>query len=168
MILLPIELDENQNEPFRNNPECIPILEVYPGYYKTIGFNKPWIGYFVSRGGSEIIGTGGYKGKPKEGKIEIAYGTFKQHEGKGVGTEICRQLVLLALRTDPSLRITARTISDSNASATILKRNGFECKGIVHDDEDGDVFEWELLNRPAVAIEDDERQSGNNYRRDAS
>ena len=116
IILLPIDVDETQNERFRDNPECVPVLDVYPGYYKLIGFNKPWIGYFVSTDGSEIIGAGGYKGKPKEGKIEIAYGTFKQHECKGVGTEICRQLVLLALRTDPSLRITARTVSDNNAS----------------------------------------------------
>jgi hypothetical protein len=37
MLLLPIELDESQNMKFRENPECIPILDVYPGYYKKKG-----------------------------------------------------------------------------------------------------------------------------------
>ncbi|MGZ5135172.1 MAG: GNAT family N-acetyltransferase, partial [Flavitalea sp.] len=75
---------------------------------------------------------------------EIAYGTFKKYEGQGFGTEICRQLVSLSLQTDPSIRITARTFLESNASTTILIRNGFECIGIVYDEEDGDVWEWEF------------------------
>jgi len=94
--------------------------------------------------GEEIIGAGGYKGKPKDGKVEIAYGTFKKHEGQGIGTEICRQLVLLSLRTDPAIRITARTFQDGHASMGILKKNGFVCLGIVYDEDDGNVLEWEL------------------------
>lgn len=147
MRLLPIDLDEAQNGRFRNIPECMSVLSVYPDYYKKVGFNKPWIGYFVTMDGTEIIGACGFKGKPKEGKVEIAYGTFKQHEGRGIGTEICRQLVLLALTTDPSLKITARTLSDTNASAAILRRNGFEPRGIVYDEEDGDVLEWEYAGK---------------------
>ncbi|MBD0349955.1 MAG: GNAT family N-acetyltransferase [Flavisolibacter sp.] len=144
MLLLPIDIDETKNARFSNNPECLEVLKVYPDYYKKVGYNKPWIGYFATLDGDEIVGCGGYKGKPKDGKIEIAYGTFKKYEGKGIGTEICRQLVLLSLQTDPSIRITARTFLENNASAQILKRNGFECRGIVYDEEDGDVWEWEF------------------------
>ena len=146
MKLLPIDMDETQNLQFRENPECLEVLTAYPGYYKKVGYNKPWIGYFATIDGKEMIGCGGYKGKPKDGKIEIAYGTFKKYEGRGTGTEICRQLVLLSLQTDPSIRITARTFLENNASTRILKRNGFECVGIVFDEEDGDVWEWELKN----------------------
>lgn len=144
MTLLPIDLDNTQNQRFTEVPECMEVLNVYPAYYNLVGFHKPWIGYFATADGGEIIGACGFKGKPTDGKVEIAYGTFKQHEGKGVATEMCRQLVLIASTTDPSIRITARTISDTNASATILRRNGFECKGIVRDAVDGDVWEWEL------------------------
>lgn len=83
------------------------------------------------------------KGKPKEGKVEISYGTFKKYEGSGIGTRICRQLVLLALETDPSIRITARTLPENIASMEILKKNGFKCLGTVYDEEDGNVLEWE-------------------------
>jgi RimJ/RimL family protein N-acetyltransferase len=94
--------------------------------------------------GNALVGTAGFKGKPKEGKVEIAYGTFKNYEGQGIGTEICRQLVLLALQSDPDVRITARTLQDGHASMAILKKNGFKYMGVVWDEEDGDVLEWEL------------------------
>jgi hypothetical protein len=50
----------------------------------------------------------------------------------------------LSQNTDPAIRITARTLQDGYASIKILKKNGFECLGIVHDEEDGEVLEWEL------------------------
>ena len=144
MLLLPIDTDQTKNVRFKENPECVPILNVYPDFYQRVGYNKPWIGYFVTIDRDEIVGAGGYKGKPREGKVEIAYGTFKRYEGQGIGTEICRQLVLLSQNTDPAIRITARTLQDGYASIKILKKNGFECSGIVHDEEDGEVLEWEL------------------------
>jgi RimJ/RimL family protein N-acetyltransferase len=144
MELHPIDIDETRNEWFRSNPECIPILEVFVPFYGKVGFEKPWIAYFVSLDGKELVGGCGFKGKPKEGKVEISYGTFKAYEGKGIGKEICRQMILIAQKTDPSVRITARTIEPDNASTSILKHNGFECTGKVYDEEDGDVWEWEL------------------------
>ena len=144
MTLLPIDVDEKLNTKFSKNPECLAVLNVYPDYYKRMGYTKPWIGYFATIDGNEIVECGGYKGKPREGVIEIAYGTFKEHEGQGIATEICRQLVLLSLQTDHSIRITARILLEMNASTQVLKRNGFECIGIVHDEEDGDVLEWEF------------------------
>jgi len=148
MILLPIDIDDTLNSDFKNNPECVEVLNVYPGFYERIGFIKPWIGYFATLDGNEIIGCGGFKGKPVEGRVEIAYGTFKNYEGRGVATEICRLLVLVSLQTDPSLRITARTFLETNASTQVLKKNGFECTGIVSDEEDGNVWEWELKKAP--------------------
>ena len=77
MLLLPIDINERKNSSFTNNHECLQVLKVYPDYYKKIGYNKPWIGYFATIDGQEIIGVAGFKGKPKDGKVEIAYGTFK-------------------------------------------------------------------------------------------
>jgi RimJ/RimL family protein N-acetyltransferase len=144
MELLPIDIDETKNARFRENPETIPILDVYPGFYRQVGYNKPWIGYFATIDGQELVGVGGFKGKPKEGKVEIAYGTFEKYQGQGIGTEICRQLVLLSLQADPAIKITARTLQNGYASMKILKKNGFECLGVVYDEDDGDVLEWEF------------------------
>jgi RimJ/RimL family protein N-acetyltransferase len=143
MTLLPIDIDEKLNVKFSKNPDCIAIVNAMLDYYNRMGFIKPWIGYFGTIDGNEIVGYGGYKGQPRNGKIEIAYGTVKAFEGKGIPTEICRQLVLLSLQTDPAIRITARTFLESDASAQVLKHTGFKSIDIVNDDEDGDVWEWE-------------------------
>jgi ribosomal-protein-alanine N-acetyltransferase len=121
--LLPIELESYLNLNYHRDSECLEILKVYPDYYELVGFTKPWIGYFATIDGDQIVGCGGFKGSPREGKVEIAYGTFKNFEGQGIGTAICRQLVLLALETDSSIRITARALIENNVSASILKRN---------------------------------------------
>ncbi len=145
MTLLPIEIDESLNDRFRGIPECEEVLKVFVGFYKKVGFTKPWIAYFVADSDNEIVGGGGFKGKPKDNTVEISYGTFKDHQSKGVGSAICRQLVLLSLQTDPNIKITARTLPDNGPSIGVLKRNGFVCKGIVKDEEDGEVLEWEFL-----------------------
>lgn len=143
MELLPIEADESKNSVFLQNEDCREVLQVYPGFYRRVGFYPPWIGYFA-RAGNDLVGCGGFKGKPREGKVEIAYGTFRNYQGKGIGTEICRQLISLSLKADPHVRITARTLPEENASTRILRRNAFAFRGMVWDDEDGDVWEWEF------------------------
>ena len=142
MKLLPIHIDETKNTRFRENPECLAVLDIFTAHYRKVGFHKPWIAYFIADDEGEIIGGGAYKGKPIDGKVEISYGTFKRYEGKGVGTQICRQLIALALQTEPAIKITARTLPDNLASIRVLERNGFACTGTVHDEEDGDVLEW--------------------------
>jgi [ribosomal protein S5]-alanine N-acetyltransferase len=144
MQLLPIELDESKNVNLRKHPECAEVLEMYPEYYRKIGFQKPWIGYLASPDGEVIVGMAGFKGGPKNSTVEIAYHVFPAHEGQGVGTEICRELVQIAQQTDPTVRVTARTLPDGQASIRILQKNGFVCLGVVQDEDDGEVLEWEF------------------------
>jgi [ribosomal protein S5]-alanine N-acetyltransferase len=144
MKLLPIDIDETRNLKFIQNPDCADFLEVYPAFYGKVGFFKPWIGYFVANEEDEIIAFGGFKGRPKNGTIEIAYGTVPKYEGRGIGTMFCKELVLLALKEDDTIRITARTLPEENASTRILKRNGFAFAGLVWDEDDGNVWEWEF------------------------
>ena len=157
--LISIDVDPSKNIRFVPNPHCMEILKVYPEYYKKVGYNQPWIGYFVTEDGIEIIGACGYKGKPKDGKIEIAYGTFKKYEGKGIGSEMCLQLVLLSLKTNPSIRIMARTLEDNYKSIKVLKKNRFECIGKVQDEDDGEVLEWEYKS---ITVTNDLNQLQNN------
>lgn len=140
--LLPIKERLNDNEEFLDHPDCQDSLEMSVLFYAKVGYRMPWIGYYVSRNGN-LVGSGGFKGKPVDGKVEIAYGTFPSFQKIGIGTEICRQLVQLAQATDPSVRIMARTLMEENHSARILRKNGFEWQGIVTDPDDGEVWEWE-------------------------
>ncbi len=140
--LIPIRKELGENTDFAGHPDCKESLLVTLEYYKKIGFEIPWIGYYASVG-HVLVGSAGFKGKPVDGRVEIAYGTFLRYREKSIGTAICKQLVQLALKTDPSVRICARTFENENYSSKILKRNGFELLGTVIDDEDGEVWEWE-------------------------
>lgn len=142
MMLLPIRQTLAENEAFANNPLCNETLGMCIEFYKKVGFNPPWICYYAEEKG-ELIGNAAFKGKPINNSVEIAYGTMEAHRQKGVGTRICKLLVELALATDPSVRITARTLPEKNYSTRILEKNNFVLLGFVTDPEDGEVWEWE-------------------------
>jgi RimJ/RimL family protein N-acetyltransferase len=142
--LHPIFYTLEENYEFINVPECQEALVPTIEYYRAIGYCPPWIGYFASED-NILVGSAGIKGRPKNNKIEIAYGTFPQHREKGIGTAICRELVLLALQTNPTVIVTARTFEDKNFSARILEKNNFKLLGTVWDEDDGNVWEWQYV-----------------------
>lgn len=141
MELIPIKETPGENEAFINNPDCRDITNMTIEFYKKVGFIEPWIGYFAKLNG-DYVGMAGFKGQPVNGTIEIAYGTFEKFQNQGVGTSICKELVALSLKTDPSIKITARTLSERNSSTSILEKNHFKFAGTVNDPEDGEVWEW--------------------------
>jgi len=107
--------------------------------------NLPWTGYAIIRDG-EKVGQCAFKSKPQNGKVEIAYYTFKQFEKQGIATEACRLLNDLSIKADPTIQVTARTLMEENASTKVLKKNNYEFVGVVIDPEDGEVWEWKFVN----------------------
>ena len=146
MKLLPIKEKLEDNETFTSNPLCVETLTMTIDFYKRVGFVQPWIGYFAEENG-QIVGCAGFKGKPINGTVEIAYGTFEQYQKQGIATDMCKQLVELSRSTDPSIRITARTLPEENFSTSVLRKNNFLLTGVVNDPEDGDVWEWLYQNK---------------------
>lgn len=141
MQLIPINETLEETEELMRNVSLQVVVQMTIDFYKRVGFVKPWIGYLAEENGN-WVGSAAFKGPPVNGTVEIAYGTNENYRNQGVGTIICKLLVDLALTTDPLLKITARTISDDNFSSKILLKNNFTCVGIVHDPEDGEVWEW--------------------------
>lgn len=139
--LIPINEKREENEELLNNPLCREIIYMTIDFHKKVGFAPPWIGYLAKQN-DDLVGSAGFKGPPINGTVEIAYGTFEQYRKQGIGTAICRALVDLALKTNPFIKITVRTISEENFSARILEKNNFTCIGTVNDPEDGEVWEW--------------------------
>ena len=146
MTLLPIKPTLAENETFANNPLCNETLGMCIEFYKRVGFNPPWICYYAEENG-ELIGSAAFKGRPVNNTVEISYGTMENHRQKGIGTRICKQLVELSRATDPSVRITARTLPVKNYSTRILEKNNFMLLGFVTDPEDGEVWEWEYKKK---------------------
>lgn len=129
------------NTAFAANPLCLESLPMTIEFFNRVGYVPPWIGYFAELD-KQLVGVSAFKGPPVNGTVEIAYGTFEPYRQQGIGAGICKLLVDLALKTDPSLRITARTLPEENYSTRILRKNGFKMIGPVIDPEDGEVWEW--------------------------
>lgn len=143
MELLPIKEKLEENGEFINDPLCEESLMMTIDFYKKVGFRLPWIGYYAKLDGN-LVGSAGFKGRPVVGTVEIAYGTFEKYRNQGIGSSICKHLVDLSLATNPSVKITARTLPEENYSVKILRKNNFTFLGTVNDPEDGDVWEWEF------------------------
>ncbi len=141
MELLPIQEHLEDNPQFVNNPLCQDSLYMSIDFYKRVGFQPPWICYYVQQDGA-LVGSAAYKGAPKDGMVEIAYGTFERYQNKGIGAAICKLLTKTALREDPAVTVTARTLPEDSFSTKVLKRNGYVLAGTVNDPEDGPVWEW--------------------------
>ena len=144
MHLIAIKERIEDNKRFASNALHLETIQMTIDFYKKVGFVPPWIGYYAEENGN-LVGSAGFKGPPINGTVEIAYGTFEEYRNQGIGTAICRQLVELSLKTDPSIRLTARTFSKENFSTKILQKNNFILLGPVQDPEDGEVWEWHLL-----------------------
>jgi len=143
--LFPIKEFLHENAKFEDHPGCRETLEMSVMFYSRVGYVVPWIGYYASLEG-EWVGSGGFKGRPIEGRVEIAYGTFPSFQHKGIGALICKELVQMARKADPTVKIMARTLMEESYSTKILKKNGFVFRGVVVDVDDGDVWEWECVN----------------------
>ena len=140
--LRPIQPTLEENTEFLNRLDSTEILDMTIKFYARIGYSLPWVGYFAVVN-DVIVASAGFKGRPLEGKVEIAYGTFPSFQNRGIGTEVCKLLVGIARTTDPRVVVTARTLRKESHSTKILRKNNFVKKGTVLDPEDGKVWEWE-------------------------
>jgi len=145
LILAPITLNENKDNELYASDDCQLLLTMWNDFYPVIGYNLPWVGYFIKEN-DQVVGSCAFTGKPQNNRIEISYWTFKEHEGKGIASWACKELVRIALEKQPNLLITAKTAPEKNASTAILEKNGFTFTGIVQDDEIGDAWEWILTD----------------------
>ncbi len=142
MNLLPIKEHLEDNQEFTSNPDCQESIYMSIEFFQRIGYNPPWISYYAQLDG-KLVGAAAFKGKPVDNKVEIAYGTFPAFQNQGIGAKIAGALVQLSLKTDPAVFITARTLMEENYSARVLRKNNFKLLGIIMDDDDGEVWEWE-------------------------
>lgn len=111
--------------------------------YESVGFKEPWVCYLAVFE-STPVGTCGFKSPPCNGRVEIAYFTFPEFEGRGFATAMAAQLITIAKRHQPSILVFAQTLPERNASHRILEKLGFNCVGKIEHPEDGTVCEWQL------------------------
>ncbi|MCQ8184650.1 GNAT family N-acetyltransferase [Parvularcula maris] len=92
------------------------------------------------------VGGGAFIGRPQGGRVEIAYYTLPEHEGRGFGTMAAQELVQIALAEDRTLTLTAKTLPQTGPSTVILERAGFLQTGLTTDEDVGDAWLWERIS----------------------
>lgn len=79
--------------------------------------------------GDMLIASGGFKGPPQDGTVEIGYSVLPCFQGHGYATEMVRALIDWAFAQLGVLRIIAETTEENVASMRLLKRLGFTSTG---------------------------------------
>ena len=144
MELIPITISGAPARPAPELPEA--AREALAGtamLYRETGFDPPWIGYLTVDGGV-CVGTCAFKCAPSADSVELAYFTFPGHEGRGLATRMCLELIALARTAQPGIAITAQTLPERNASTRVLEKTGFRLDRELDHPEDGLVWEWRL------------------------
>jgi RimJ/RimL family protein N-acetyltransferase len=118
-------------------------LQATARLHETGGYREPWVGY-LAIDGQRPVGICGFKGPPSAGRVEIAYFTFPDFEGRGFATAMARRLTEIALDAQPGITVAAQTLPVPNASNAILRKLGYRLVGTATDDEAGEVWEWQL------------------------
>lgn len=105
-----------------------------------------WGGYLaLEEPGVRLVGTCAFTGPPgADGAVEIAYFTFPGNEGRGIATEMARDLLALASSAPSVRRVIAHTLLEPGPSSRILEKLGFEPNGEADDSDAGRVRRWVL------------------------
>jgi RimJ/RimL family protein N-acetyltransferase len=111
--------------------------------YTTVGFEEPWIGY-LALADETPVGTCGFKSPPHDGRVEIAYFTFPEFEGRGFASAMTARLLAIARQDGLPIVVAAQTLPERNASHRVLEKLGFRHVETIDHPEDGTVWEWQL------------------------
>ena len=141
MKLRAIERHEDKTNEAYNSSECRLLLEAYEDLYPKIGFNLPWsVTLWWEK--NESLARAALSDNRKMEMSKLPIGRSKNFERQGVASFACQELISIAHKADPSVRITAKTAPENNASTKILEKNGFVFEEIVQDHEIGDAWLW--------------------------
>ena len=105
----------------------------------------PWVHGFamVRRANGAVVGYCSFKGPPRDGIVEIAYGVNPDQEGKGYATEAAAALAEFAFGFPEVEVVRAHTLPSSIASQRVLAKSGFGRVGEAIDPDDGLVWRFE-------------------------
>lgn len=92
-----------------------------------------WWMYFVilpdPRDMPTLIGTGGFKGPPADGTVEIGYGIVSDQRRRGYASEAANALVAHAFADERVRRVIAETLPELVGSQGVLRVCGFSAAG---------------------------------------
>jgi [ribosomal protein S5]-alanine N-acetyltransferase len=113
----------------------------------------PWGTYLgVDPDTNQVVGSCGFRGEPRAGRVEIAFWTFPPFEGRGWATAMTRELLAIASERREIQIVLAHTLPERDPSTSVLRANGLRHVGAVRRDATpadggtavrGRVWRWE-------------------------
>jgi len=105
-----------------------------------------WADYiYIHKQEKKVIGDGGFKGPPDtDGRVEIGYAIIPEYRNKGLATEGALALAEWAFSNVGVSKVCAETSVNGTASMRVVQKLGMQKCGARHDDEDGDLFCWQI------------------------
>ena len=101
---------------------------------------------FLQTQPARVVGTGGFKGAPTDGRVEVGFGVAESVRSRGIATSAVRQLLKVAFADPAVLEVLAETAVGNFASRRVVEKIGFRHMGQRDTKEDGVVDRW-LLER---------------------
>lgn len=77
----------------------------------------------------QLVGTAGFKGKPRDGSCEIGYSLLPGFGGVGYATEAARRLIDWAFEHPEIEQVTAETLPDLAGSIRVMEKCRMRCVG---------------------------------------
>jgi [ribosomal protein S5]-alanine N-acetyltransferase len=131
-----------------------PVPDGWPEFPEAIGFTlehlqsapeaeHAWsMQLFVDPSTGQLIGSGGFAGRPADRTVEIGYEIAPAFRGRGFGTAAARALVERAIASGEVDDVVAHTRPGPNPSTGVLQALRFEHVTDREDPEIGTVWEW--------------------------
>lgn len=98
-----------------------------------------WMYFFLEPDQQTLVGSGGYKGVPVDGRVEIGYEIAPEFRRQGYATTAIEGLVRQAFDSQLVEMVTAQTLPEPNGSTAVLTKLGF-----IRTDTTDEVWHWEL------------------------
>ena len=109
-----------------------------------------WLYYLsVLKNENTLIGSGGFRGAPQAGVVEIGYEIAPSYRGNGFATEMAKAFIRFAFQHSDVTTVQAHTLAVENESGSVLKRCGLKWIEELDDAEDGKLWRWEIENKTA-------------------
>lgn len=125
-------------------PEVQDACAATAALYRRTAYVPPWVGYVAVCDGVPV-GGGAFVGAPAYGRVEIAYLTAPEFQGRGFASRTAARLLAIARAADPDIAVFAKTLPEETASTRILKRLGFKMVGEVTDEDIGKAWSWLII-----------------------
>lgn len=101
--------------------------------------------YFILCGSErQLIGNGGFKGRPKDGMAEVGYSILPEFQRKGFATEATRALIDWAFSHPEVDRVAAETLPELEPSLGVMRKCGMKYVGRGAPEEGVETVRYEV------------------------